>query len=223
VLINGFYRVSVTASTTVNVTASFFMNIRLYNGTTTSYLGDGTSGIYIWGAQLEALRYASSYIPTVASTVTRVAETCSQTPPSGIIGQTEGTAYVEIDWKGNNEESIFGVLHDGTVNNRMDFGYSEVFNSFYFNIRTGGSGQGLMQYSSPIVGKYKIAITYKNNDFCLWVNGVKEASDSSGSVPITTRYNVGNYIGGGREHSIISSKLYNTELTDQELIALTTI
>jgi hypothetical protein len=80
-----------------------------------------------------------------------------------------------------------------------------------------------MQYASPTIGKYKVAISYKNNDFALWVNGVKEAVDGSGSVPVTTQYNVGNYIGGGREYSIISSKLYNTTLTDQELAALTQV
>ena len=180
-------------------------------------------GLSFWGAQLEQGSYATSYIPTQGSQVTKVQDTCSQTPPSGIIGQTEGVAYVEIDWKGNNEESIFSVLHDGTVNNRMDFGYSAVFNSFYFNIRTGGTSQGLMQYASPAIGKHKVAISYKNNDFALWVNGVKEAVDNSGSVPITTQYNVGNYIGGGREYSIINSKLYNTALTDQELQQLTSL
>ena len=187
-----------------------------------SFIGDNSSGLFMWGAMIEEASYTSSYIKTEASTVTRLADVCSVTPPSGIIGQTEGVVYVEVDWKGNDEESIFGVLHDGTVNNRMDFGYSATFNSFYFNIRTSGSSQGLLQYPNPNIGKYKIAIAYKNNDFSLWINGVNEASDSSGSVPVTTKYNVGNYIGGGREYPIISSKLYNTALTDAELTELTT-
>lgn len=184
--------------------------------------GGNATDFEVWGAQLEEGSYATSYIPTQGSTVTRLADSCEQTTPDSVIGQTEGVVYAEVDWKGNDEESIFGVLYDGTVNNRMDFGYSATFNSFYFNVRTSGSGQGLMQYPNPNIGKYKIAIAYKNNDFSLWINGVNEASDSSGSVPITTKYNVGNYIGGGREYPIISSKLYDTKLTDQELIALTT-
>lgn len=218
---NGWYQIGFTRTIDANV--SGLNTVASLDGNNVSFLGDGVNGVYLWGAQVEQGSYATSYIPTSGGVVTRSADSTSQTPPSGIIGQTEGVAYVEIDWKGNDEESIFSILHDGTVNNRMHSGYSAVFNSFYFNVRTGGSGQGLMQYASPTIGKYKIAISYKNNDFALWVNGVKEAVDNSGSVPVTTQYNVGNYIGGDREHSIINSKLYNTALTDQELIALTTI
>lgn len=221
---NGYYRISITSlsSSGGQLRPSIYILQDSYiSGSPTSYIGNTNENVIITGFQLEEQSYPTSYIPTSGATATRNAETSSKANISNLIGQTEGVAYVEIDWKGNNEESIFSVLHDGTVNNRMDFGYSAVFNSFYFNVRTGGNGQGLMQYASPTIGKYKIAISYKNNDFSLWVNGVKEAVDSSGSVPLTTQYNVGNYIGGGREHSIINSKLYNTVLTDQELQALT--
>ena len=220
-LSNGWYRCS--AFSTAVITGTEASYIQIQNSTTAtrfaSYTGDGTSGVYIFGAQLEQASYPTSYIKTEGTAQTRLADTCSQTPPDGVIGQTEGVAYVEVDWKGNDEESIFGVLHNGT-SYRMDFGYSATFNSFYFNVRNGG-GQGLMQYANPTIGKYKIAVVYKNNDFALWVNGINEASDNSGTVPITTTYNVGNYIGGGREYPIINSKLYNTRLSNSELATLT--
>ena len=53
--------------------------------------------VLIYGAQLEQGSYPTSYIPTQGSTVTRVADACSQTPPSGIIGQTEGTIFININ------------------------------------------------------------------------------------------------------------------------------
>ena len=216
-----FFRLDFTFTTPLSITNNFVdFGITSVSSGVTSVITAG-QGMYFWGVQLEEGSYPTSYIPTQGSAVTRLADSCSQTVPDGVIGQTEGVAYVEIDWKGNDEESVFGVLHDGTVDNRMDFGYSETFHSFYFNIRANGSSQGLMQYANPIIGKYKIAIYYKNNDFAFWINGVKEVVDTNGTVPITTKYNVGNYIGGGKEYPIMSSKLYSTALTDEELKELT--
>ncbi len=69
---NGWYRVSVIAKTTSD-TVSVSGVVR--NNST----GDGTSGIYIWGAQLEAGTFVTSYIPTTTASVLRAADTCTGT------------------------------------------------------------------------------------------------------------------------------------------------
>ena len=74
--------------------------------------------VSIWGAQMEAGSYATSYIPTQGgSAVTRLADSCNQTPPDGVIGQTEGVVYVEANVNdidlGNNRIS----LSDGGTSN----------------------------------------------------------------------------------------------------------
>jgi hypothetical protein len=62
-----------------------------------SYTGDGFSGLYLWGAQVEAGSFATSYIPTVASQVTRAADAASMTGTnfSTWFNAGEGTMYAE--------------------------------------------------------------------------------------------------------------------------------
>jgi hypothetical protein len=59
-----WYRCSVTA--TSSVTSSVFV-VNTAIGTNNSYTGDGTSGIYLWGAQLEQSSTVGEYIPTTST------------------------------------------------------------------------------------------------------------------------------------------------------------
>ena len=71
---NGWYRCSISATPTA-VSTRFGVFLADGSSETLSYAGDGTSGLYIWGAQLEAGSYPTSYIPTTTAQVTRVADT----------------------------------------------------------------------------------------------------------------------------------------------------
>ena len=73
--------------------------------------------------QLEAGANATSYIPTVASTVTRNADVISKTGISSLIGQTEGTIFVDLFSEFSFQSKDFSVS-DGTLNNRITLGYS---------------------------------------------------------------------------------------------------
>ena len=87
-LANGWFRLSITS------TFSGAANVRPVVGINndagvSSYAGNTTKGFFIWGAQIEAGVNATSYIPTVASTVTRNADVISKTGLSGITSITE--------------------------------------------------------------------------------------------------------------------------------------
>ncbi len=91
---NGWYRCSVTNNGTLDINDS--IRIGINNGAIGSYQGDGSSGIYVWGAQVEQGSFPTSYIPTGASTRTRAAEDASITGRnfSSFYNQSEGTVYV---------------------------------------------------------------------------------------------------------------------------------
>jgi hypothetical protein len=219
---NGWYRCIITATTTAGSNT-----IGIYpasaNGTN-SYTGNGTASLYIWGSQLEAGSNATSYIPTVAASVTRNADVISKTGISSLIGQTEGTLLVDVNYEA---EGIFkNYLNLGTsttsyiaivarANNKIGM---EVLNS-----TAQVNASSTATYSTN--QRLKIAMTYKLNDFKLYVNGVLQATDTSGTVPAKAEIYLGSY-GNGTNQSmdgINLAAIYKTVLTDEQLIQLTTI
>ena len=66
---NGWYRLSVTVTSTGNGIG--YWDIRILNSSSNNvYQGDGASGLYVWGAQLEQSSTVGEYIPTPENTST---------------------------------------------------------------------------------------------------------------------------------------------------------
>lgn len=68
---NGWYRLSVRATVAVG---NCYGRLLLHNGDSTTYAGDGVSGVYLWGGQIETAAAPSSYIPTTSAAVARSAD-----------------------------------------------------------------------------------------------------------------------------------------------------
>ena len=99
---NGFYRISVTKTTSgssryISISPSPTASPTLDTNSAPVYLGDGTSGVYVYGAQIEAGSTPSSYIPTAGATATRAAETL--TVPAANLPYDSTNMSIQIDGK----------------------------------------------------------------------------------------------------------------------------
>lgn len=218
---NGWYKLEMTIP---SFSTGFEFRVSTSTGNNVdSYTGDGTSGLFIWGAQLEAGSYATSYIPTVASSVTRNADFISKTGISSLIGQTEGVMYFDLKSIANNDFKRLSI-NGGSYVNSIFFDFDNS-NNLYLKVFNGGSAVATLLASGVnIANRNKIAIAYKNNDFSFYVNGTQVASQSSGSVPS----GLANYefsLGGNEKFigNINASALWKTRLSNTELATLTTI
>jgi len=193
------------------------------NNDITSYTASGEN-IYLYGAQIEAGSYATSYIPTYGSSVSRVAESCSKTSATDLIGQNEGSFYAEIDFTDTDADQMYMTLSDGTSNNRIHIGYDYTSDFIYCNIRAAGSAQGLITTpTSPSEGIKKIAVAYAQDDYVMYINGTQVGSDGNANVPTLNRIDIGNYWTTGYEYPVKQNLLFKTRLSNQELADLTTL
>jgi len=177
----------------------------------------GFGSVYLWGAQFEAGSYATSYIPTQGSAVTRVADVCSQTPPSGIIGQTDGTLFVEFP-NINNTFAFIG-LTAGSNNNRMVI-YSSGDNILTAQFRQLGTIK-LQGSSNFISGVVKASLSFSSTESIFYVNGIQIAVGTASAWESLNEItlNQANQIGA----RVSQIKYYNERLTNAELQALTTL
>ena len=129
---NGWYRCIATYTTPASITWQQCLIGVLEDGTTKSYAGNNSSGIYIWGAQLEQGSFATSYIYTPGgSTKTRTVDTAKITGTNftDFYNQTEGTFFVEADTI-NPVYTTDLPNHDGNNNNYTIVGTGDSPNRF---------------------------------------------------------------------------------------------
>ena len=170
----------------------------------------------VWGAQLEAGAFATSYIPTVASTVTRSADVASVNTLSPWFNATEGTLYSEyVTPSSLSYGSITTLSTDASNEIRSIAGTS----GGSFVVVNGGSVQ--VNMGSRVVGT-KQAITYKLNDFTVSTNGGTPSADTSGTVPSISSLKIGAEGGGYYLNGWIKRiAYYPRKLTNAELQTLT--
>jgi hypothetical protein len=231
---NGWYRISVTMN---SVDTSYGVIVESSNtGTPTldaflDYSYNGSESYYVFGAQLEAGAYPTSYIPTTSASATRVADACGKTGISSLIGQTEGVLFVDLVITGTTGNNRFSIS-DGSNVNWIFIGTPEdgATRSSRFYIKTNGVVRvdtGTSSYFT-IGQRYKLALAYKSGDWAVYANGslLYSGTDSIGSVSSAlSAFDFFNTSGGTADcrEQINQAILFPNRLTNAELASLTTI
>ena len=212
---NGWYRCSIT----MPALEADRIASGIHSGTK-SFTGDGYSGLYIWGAQLEEGSFATSYIKTSGASATRSADDASITGEnfSSWYRQDEGSLYSEVNTLASSSYSRIS-MSDGTSSNRIF-----ISNGIYpLYINKNGDVQ-VRESSSAIVNVYsKRAAGLKKNDFALSIDGGNPLVDTSGDLPFvdrlafSTSHASDNYVNG----HIKKLSYYPQRLTNEQLQQLT--
>ena len=219
-LSNKWERYEGTINVTTAGTLAFRLDFPINSGGNVGEYG------YLWGAQIEEQSYATSYIPTEGTSVTRNQETCINATPE--INSEEGVLYAEIASLSNQVTSNYISLSDGTYNNRISLMYSVGTNIIRGFLRLGGVSQADLQFAvSDITEFHKVAFKFSENDFALWIDGVEVGTDTSGStIPSGTLTKLAfseiSTTGGLFRGNTKDVQVYTKALSDAELIKLTT-
>jgi hypothetical protein len=223
---NGWYRCTMTATT-----AAAAGNIQMVmlpsddSAVPVLYTGTGTS-LWLFGAQLEAGAFATSYIPTIASTVTRSADVATITGSlfSQWYGQNEGTLVFGGTVLGATGFSWPVVASDNTSANRFSMYRSGTFNAGF--ISTANVTQ-LEIASSGVAANapFKMAVTAQTNSGNYSFNGDIGSIDTTITMPTVNRLSLGSSAAGSAEYlngHIRSIQYYPVRAADFQLQALTT-
>jgi hypothetical protein len=179
---NGWWRIALTASSGSGATTPA---IRISLGSadnTPSYTGDGTSGLYIWGAQLEAGAFPTSYIPTTTATVTRSADSAVVTPISSFYNATESTLFHEATVYASTATSAVFQIDDTSTLNRLFVSAFLSSTSPVAAVAVGGL-QPFVQSANLAAGTHKVCAAFKADDFAASTNGASAVTDTLGAMP----------------------------------------
>jgi len=159
-----------------------------------SYTGDGTSGLFLWGAQLEAGASPTSYIPTTTTTVTRAADVASITGTafSSWYNQTEGTVFADAISVATNT-NVFSIS-DNSTNNRIQLETGS--STRRFRITSSGSARydNSVAYTFGTQGKTAGAYLAASTNHA--TNGTLGSTSTASPLPVVDRIYIGSNAAG---------------------------
>lgn len=184
---NGWYRCIVTTISTT-ATANARLQFSLYNSGI-SYDGNGSSGIYVYGAQLEQATFPTSYIPTTTAQVTRTADVATMTGTnfSDWYNTSEGTFLTTCSTMsvGASKYAFALTENSGTDNQQILLAnYTNTGRCRYLGYET--TTNTISVYPSLVHAANEsltLCVAMKTNSTSMAVNGNTANTDLSGAIP----------------------------------------
>ena len=218
---NNWYKLHIVFQTTLTVTNpaialsdDIFTSSSITN-TANNYTGDGTSGVYIFGAQVEVGSYPTSYIVSNSgSATTRLAEVCNGSGNASTFNDSEGVLMAQVSTISTNENSCISI-NDSSLVNRVELLW---FSDGKLYTQVGNSGQTAID-SNTLMNK--ISVRWNSGTYYLWVNGFSIFSDTYTSLSGLNSLDFlrqGSYTFKGKTKQIA---YFPEALTDSELECLT--
>jgi len=182
---NEIFRISFNSISSGSVIDDYSIGFSSDGTSTSSFLGNGVDGVYATATQVEQQTYATSYIPTDGTSVTRNQDVCTNGGSVSTINSTEGVLYAEINFleysvSANNQISI----SDGSSGNRIMI---YAFSNTQLGLRFNSSGSQLVTQTvtvSDLSIFSKIAVRWGGGNYTLYQNGLEIYTQAIASTPI---------------------------------------
>lgn len=221
---SGVYRIQMVFTAAVGAAGAIYIGMNNADSVSiVSWTGTGAEKVGVWGAQLEAGAFPTSYIPTTSAAVTRNADVAVMTGTnfSDWFNATEGTFYVEADCPGVAAVAFILDANNGGATETIKT-YLATTSLIYKVVTASTTQVNITAATITANTAFKIAYCYKLDDFAISFNGGASSTDTLGTPPTVNKLGIGNsssdsYLNG----HIKSIKFFNTRKSNADLVSLT--
>ena len=212
---NGWYRCSMILPAMTGTGTTVYFTCSNGDGLDV-FTNNGWNGLFVWGAQLEAGSFATSYIPTTSASVTRTADDAVITGNNlnSWFQQQQGSLYIESSYLKSGTRGPFQI--GSSISNRYGF-YTADQALNYFD--------GSVPFSTPFSStSSKIACSLVNYDIAVSFNNNTAVAVAGGRALLNVdKLTIGSATYGGEYICGTIKKIayYPARLTNAQLQALT--
>ena len=229
---SGWYRCSITNKTVTDLQGSFNVNFATSNNSS-NITRNGTNGVLLFGVQAEAdaaKNFATSYIPTSGSTVTRNKDQATNSGDTSLISSTEGVLYAELRMLDRTSSNFTKPVSigDGTTSGQNNSVFLVRIQSqedtFGASIRNPDGSSAFFSLTIPNCDEFfKFAIKYKSGENKMFLNGTEVSTNGlTLALNALDRLNLSNSVGNeNAEAEIKSVAVFKEALNNDELECLT--